>query len=123
VRRLTFELQRGNTAPRRARVALARFDHGLDGRRTEDAELLLTELVSNAVKHGEGSAVLVQFDREDRCFRAEVVDQGSGFEPLMRAREDPEVPGGWGLPLVETLADRWGAHVGSTHVWFELALQ
>jgi hypothetical protein len=30
--------------------------------------------------------------------------------------------GGWGLPLVEHLADRWGTFQGSTHVWFELDL-
>jgi anti-sigma regulatory factor (Ser/Thr protein kinase) len=122
VSRLTLDLERGRTAPRQARLALARFDHGLDARRTEDAELLLSELVSNAVKYGDGDTVRVQFDREDDCFRAEVVDQGSGFVPLIRAREDADTPGGWGLPLVDTLSDRWGAHEGSTHVWFELRL-
>jgi hypothetical protein len=51
--------------------------------------------------------------------RVEVVDQGAGFIPVARDRPVTEV-GGWGLHLVETLADRWGVHEGSTHVWFEI---
>jgi hypothetical protein len=50
----------------------------------------------------------------------EVVDQGSGFVPVARDRPATEA-GGWGLHLVETLANRWGVHEGSTHVWFEIS--
>jgi anti-sigma regulatory factor (Ser/Thr protein kinase) len=119
-RRLTVELGRAATAPHDAREALARFDHGLPPRRGEDAELLVSELVSNAVKYGDGRDISVHFERDDGCFRAEVVDQGDGFAVTLRS--DPDTPGGWGLPLVDTLSDRWGAHRGSTHVWFEIAL-
>ena len=87
-----------------------------------DAELLVSELVSNAVKYGGDGDVAVHFERHDGRFRTEVVDQGDGLLFSERDRGDLETPGGWGLPLVETLSDRWGAHKGSTHVWFEMVL-
>jgi anti-sigma regulatory factor (Ser/Thr protein kinase) len=121
-KRVTVEFNRVRTAPSQARAALAQFDHGLSTERRQDAELLLSELVSNAVKYGDGPALRVHFERADGRFRSEVVDEGDGFIRVLRDRDDVYTPGGWGLPLVETLSDRWGAHAGSTHVWFELAL-
>jgi anti-sigma regulatory factor (Ser/Thr protein kinase) len=120
-KRLTIELRRTPAAPGFARAAFARFDHGLPSGRKHDAELLLSEVVSNAVKYG-GGDVSVHFERHDGRFRTEVVDQGDGFIATLRAHEDVYTPGGWGLPLVQTLSDRWGAHEGSTHVWFEFKL-
>ena len=121
-KRLTVEFDRVRTAPRQAREAFAAFDHGLAPERRYDAELLLSELVTNAVKYGDGQELQVHFERDDGCFRSEVVDEGDGFIRNLRDRDDVYTPGGWGLPLVETLSDRWGAHEGSTHVWFEMAL-
>jgi anti-sigma regulatory factor (Ser/Thr protein kinase) len=121
-RRLTAKLRHTRTAPRVARARLAEFDHGLRPRRFCDAELLLSELVSNAVKYGGDGDIRVTLERDAGRFRAEVVDQGDGLTATVRNRVDPHAPGGWGLPLVDTLADRWGAHEGSTHVWFEFAL-
>ena len=120
--RLTTQLQREPTAPRMARQRLASFEHGLPEERLIDAELLISELVSNAVKYGGDGDISVIYERDDGCFRTEVVDQGDGFAAVLRDREDASSPGGWGLPLVRTLSDRWGAHEGSTHVWFEFAL-
>ncbi len=40
--------------------------------------------------------------------------------PVARIGASDEA-GGWGLHLVETLAESWGVREGSTHVWFELA--
>ena len=120
-RRLTTQLPLERTAPRQARAELADFDHGLPTERLCDAELLLSELVSNAVKHGDGDIAVI-FERDEGRFRTEVVDQGNGFIAALRERNDRHTPGGWGLPLVQTLSDRWGAHEGSTHVWFEFAL-
>jgi anti-sigma regulatory factor (Ser/Thr protein kinase) len=120
-KRLTVQLRRARNAPHQARVALAEFDHNLPSGRLNDAELLLSELVSNAVKYGEGGISAI-FERHYGRFRAEVVDQGDGFVAALHERHDVFTPGGWGLPLVQTLSDRWGAHAGSTHVWFELAV-
>jgi anti-sigma regulatory factor (Ser/Thr protein kinase) len=121
-RRLTTHLPRVETAPSAARATLKDFEHGLRSERLCDAELLLSELVSNAVKYGGEGDLSVIFERDDGRFRTEVVDQGDGFIAPLRDRGDVDTPGGWGLPLVQTLSDRWGAHQGSTHVWFEFAL-
>jgi anti-sigma regulatory factor (Ser/Thr protein kinase) len=120
--RLTTRLPRAQTSPSEARATLMDFEHGLPGERLCDAELLLSELVSNAVKYGGEGDISVIFERDDGRFRTEVVDQGDGFIAPVRDRSDVGTPGGWGLPLVQTLSDRWGAHRGSTHVWFEIAL-
>ncbi len=121
-RRLTVHLRHARTSPRVARERLADFNHGLPARRLCDAELLVSELVSNAVKYGGDGDISVTFERADGRFRTEVVDQGKGFLAVLRDRGEVHTPGGWGLPLVQTLSDRWGAHEGSTHVWFEFAL-
>jgi anti-sigma regulatory factor (Ser/Thr protein kinase) len=121
-RRLTTDLPRVQTSPSAARATLMDFEHGLPSERLSDAELLLSELVSNAVKYGGEGDISVIFERDDGRFRTEVVDQGDGFIAPVRDCSDVNTPGGWGLPLVQTLSDRWGAHQGSTHVWFEFAL-
>jgi hypothetical protein len=52
--------------------------------------------------------------------RGEVVDDGAGFEAEVREHGVEELRGR-GLWLVATMADKWGIHDGSSHVWFELA--
>jgi anti-sigma regulatory factor (Ser/Thr protein kinase) len=71
------------------------------------------------VKYGGDGSVRLEVDADSDRFRVEVIDSGSGFE--ITERTDGQ-EGGWGLPLVEHLADRWGTFQGSTHVWFELDL-
>jgi signal transduction histidine kinase len=87
----------------------------------DQARLLISEVVSNAVKHGDGPVVRVLLDGvQGGELRCEVTDEGHGFVP--KARDKPSTAeGGWGLHLVETLSRRWGVREGSTHVWFELA--
>jgi hypothetical protein len=51
--------------------------------------------------------------------RAEVIDEGSGFERIVRDNTLDQL-GGWGLHLVEAESSRWGVHEGTTHVWFEI---
>jgi hypothetical protein len=50
---------------------------------------------------------------------AEVIDEGSGFERIVRDNTLDQL-GGWGLHLVEAESSRWGVHEGTTHVWFEI---
>ncbi len=85
--------------------------------------LLLSELVSNAVSHGgAGDAERIELELRATADRVglEVSDPGPGFTPRARERELDE-PGGWGLVLVDQMAERWGVvHDGRTRVWFEL---
>jgi anti-sigma regulatory factor (Ser/Thr protein kinase) len=79
-------------------------------------------VVTNAIRHGGGDDALVRLRilEQDEHVRVEVRDPGAGFTPP-DMDPDPERAGGWGLWLVEQLADRWGiSNQGGTCVWFEL---
>ena len=118
--RMTLELPREPRSPARARAALGGFRLNLAAKKYETAELLVSELVSNAVKYGgEGPLELVVVSQPG-SLRVEVTDRGAGFAAEPRDTRDVHTPGGWGLHLVETLADDWGSFEGSTHVWFEM---
>jgi len=113
-------IRRDPQAPASARRAVEDFAETVEPALVPDVKLLVSELITNSVKYGGEGEVTLQL-RSDRPghIRAEVVDQGSGFVPVARDRPATDA-GGWGLHLVETLADRWGVHEGSTHVWFEI---
>lgn len=115
---LQLMLRRDRAAAAEARRGLegAPLPGGADARRT--TALLTTELVNNAVLHGQGEEIRLDVRRTRDRLRVEVTDDGNGFDPRRRAvREDP---GGWGLEMVAALSSDWGMHEGSTHVWFEL---
>lgn len=116
---LSVDIARDVRAPAAARRAVERLSF-LERETLDDVKLLVSELVTNAIKYGEGAVHLnVMSSGADRV-RVEVVDGGGGFVvPKVRDRPATEV-GGWGLPTVEAIADRWGVYEGSTHVWFEL---
>jgi PAS domain S-box-containing protein len=85
--------------------------------------LLVSEVVSNAVRHGGRSAdgdgrVRLRVVGLAEHVRVEVRDDGDGFEPEMRTG-GPD--GGFGLVLVERFAARWGVdrEPGGVCVWFE----
>jgi signal transduction histidine kinase len=116
----TFDIARDDRAPVAARHALDEISDELDPAVMEDARLLVTELVTNSVRHGKGDQVQLIPDVPERdCLRCEVIDDGHGFLPIGRAADSTD-EGGWGLYLVEKLAETWGVREGSTHVWFEL---
>lgn len=117
-------IRRDPGAPASARRALDRFAaDALDPALVPDTKLLVSELITNSVKYGgDGEVRLQLLSEHPGHVRVEVVDQGSGFVPVRRDRPATDI-GGWGLHLVETLADRWGVHEGSTHVWFEIERQ
>jgi anti-sigma regulatory factor (Ser/Thr protein kinase) len=90
---------------------------------SEVAELLTSELVTNALVHTEEGAVLTA-TVGPRALRVEVRDfVGHGRQP--RPRAPRESTNGRGLVLVESLADDWGVRpceVGKS-VWFELGAE
>ncbi|HET6506040.1 MAG TPA: ATP-binding protein [Baekduia sp.] len=117
---VSVAIDRDITAPAAARRAVERFGASLDPGVVPDVKLLVSELISNAVKYGREGVVRLVLRSEDPCHvHVEVVDQGVGFVPAARDRPKTE-PGGWGLHMVEALTQRWGVREGSTHVWFEI---
>jgi anti-sigma regulatory factor (Ser/Thr protein kinase) len=113
-------------APRAAEAARRSVDSlrvGLDDGMVDDAVLLVSELVTNSVRHaglGRNETIRVQVHRDPSSLRVEVTDPGRGFRPAeLRAAAGSE--GGWGLRLLDRIADRWGvAGDDVTRVWFEL---
>ncbi len=118
---IKLNLEGGPEAAARARRGLARLRGELDSPTLESLRLLVTELVSNAVRHAGVPTVDLLVLVTEPAVRVEVLDQGPGFEPERR-RRDPDPEGGWGLFLVERMADRWGVSCESrgTRVWFEI---
>jgi anti-sigma regulatory factor (Ser/Thr protein kinase) len=107
------------SAARAARVArnlLEQHLPALPAMRRPDARLLVSELVTNAFRHGKPPITLV-VEVSDERVRVEVADAGGGRP---QRRPDPGPEGGWGLLLVERVSDRWGVADGSTSVWFEI---
>ena len=118
-----FELAGGAYAPTAARLAIDGLDDRLDSVLLSDVRLLVSEVVTNSVKHAgagpDDSITMAVVIRPD-VVRIEVSDLGEGFEPST-SDPDPEQDSGWGLFLVEQIADRWGVRSeGGTSVWFEL---
>jgi serine/threonine-protein kinase RsbW len=92
----------------------------LEGDRLETLRLLVSELVTNAVRHGDHVHSLEIRATWGEHVRVEVIGHGQRFAPPPRSH-DAEEPGGYGLYLVGTLAGRWGVESDdSTTVWFEL---
>jgi anti-sigma regulatory factor (Ser/Thr protein kinase) len=84
------------------------------------ARLVVTELVTNAFRHGRG-AIELRAELTAERLRLHVVDEGEGAVPQIR-EEGGGPDGGWGLQIVEALTTRWGAFEGTTHVWADLPL-
>jgi anti-sigma regulatory factor (Ser/Thr protein kinase) len=114
-------LERTVEAPARARARVRELLDRLGPDRTEDATLLISELVTNAVKYGpEHGEIRVIVDEQPGATRFTVHDTGAGPLPEMRPPDRlPHQGGGHGLRLVDTISDRWGVERGSTRVWFE----
>lgn len=113
------ELPRNRSAGAHARRLLEELAAGtLDVGELGRAKLLVSELVNNAVLHGQG-AIVVRADLNEDRLHVEVIDEGFGFEREVR-EQDGEVLGGRGLRLVDSESSRWGVHEGTTHVWFEI---
>jgi anti-sigma regulatory factor (Ser/Thr protein kinase) len=116
---LTLSPEPRSVAQARTRV-LEALGPELDDRKVETVRLLISELVTNAVRHGDGGTPVKLHARWNSCLRVEVMDHGHGFTPAPRTGPVDE-PGGYGLFLVGTLADRWGVDSNDrTTVWFEL---
>ncbi|WP_432146418.1 ATP-binding protein [Streptomyces sp. bgisy084] len=125
---VTFRLSRRRSSVRRARALLYAVlgDWGADQDVSETGELVLSELVTNALRvpvpRDRLVGVRIAWLRDDGLLRLEVSDAGDG-KPEVRTPGEDET-GGRGLLLVDALAHRWGCEeracgIGKT-VWAEL---
>ncbi len=120
---ISVRLEGGEYAAASARRALGRLRGDLDPPLMETMRLLVTELVANSVKHAGADAIDLRVIVTQPAVWAEVGDFGPGFEPSGRAgRNGEDDERGWGLFLVERLAERWGVNRegNTTRVWFEM---
>jgi anti-sigma regulatory factor (Ser/Thr protein kinase) len=118
VNEITTTLPRSPGSARLARDVVAECTEDLRPDQREDALLLTSELVANALSHGKG-VVTLSVVRKPRHLLVEVADQGDG---AIEMTPKPSSLGGWGLRVVDEVADDWGVRPGSTRVWFRLAL-
>jgi serine phosphatase RsbU (regulator of sigma subunit)/anti-sigma regulatory factor (Ser/Thr protein kinase) len=124
---IELELEPAPESAPRARQAFSALREELAPDVYADLALVLTELVTNGIRHGRtarGESIRVRAALASRMLRIEVTDHGPGFEPG-RPRPAADGSGGWGLFIARRLADRWGVdRDGSlTTVWIEKDLE
>jgi anti-sigma regulatory factor (Ser/Thr protein kinase) len=122
----TFELSGGRDAPRAVRSRFGELlSQHLDEDDLLDVIVLISELITNAVRHGradERETIVVHVAIAPHVLRVEVCDAGPGFEPPAVPRPRPE-GGGNGLVLLARMSSSWGVACDTgTCVWFERAL-
>jgi anti-sigma regulatory factor (Ser/Thr protein kinase) len=107
----TLELPRHAGCAGIARLVVSAHGAGLGAELQKNARLMVSELVTNAFRHGSGQISLT-VSSDATGIRAQVDDEGT------ITRTDS---GGYGLRFVERLADSWGVEAGNSRVWFTLA--
>jgi anti-sigma regulatory factor (Ser/Thr protein kinase) len=102
-----------------ARLFLDRVQDDVSEQALENARLLVSELIANAVEHVQEDGELeLRIALSDGVLRVEVLDPGPGFEPRPRPADSDR---GWGLHFTNRLATRWAADRDErARVWFEL---
>jgi anti-sigma regulatory factor (Ser/Thr protein kinase) len=118
-------LPTGSAAPGAARVVIAHCLTGLVSQRIlSDVALLVSELVTNSLVHGElqdGDTVVVRVYLAADTLRVEVENPGTGGVIASGPRDGRSRRGGFGFHLVDRLATRWGVtRAGRTNAWFEM---
>jgi anti-sigma regulatory factor (Ser/Thr protein kinase) len=88
-----------------------------------DLTLLVTELINNGVRHAagrDGGFITVEVLVSEKRIRVDVRDGGNGFAKPQLPTPGEERANGWGLYLVDALADRWGMDRNQAAVWLEV---
>jgi anti-sigma regulatory factor (Ser/Thr protein kinase) len=117
---LVLPYHAASVATARAAVRNSLRRHGISDARTEDAALVVSELVANCVRHGQAlpdGTLLVQWQVMPAEVLVEVTDGGGG-EPVLRGA-DLDAAGGRGLAVIDAVARRWGTRYDArgTTVW------
>jgi anti-sigma regulatory factor (Ser/Thr protein kinase) len=116
-----FDVPLGPQAAEAARRATRTVLHGWgyrDRSWLDSVELVVSELVSNAVRHGGGCRSLDLQAHEDHV----TVGAADGSPIVPRRRDEPDSDGGRGVFIIEALSARWGVHDhhGGKRVWVQL---
>lgn len=109
------------SAARARRLVLQALDAWCLPQLADAATLVLSELVSNAVRHAQGDGMRVNVTRlSERRVRVSVLDRDS-TRPRVQAQDPTEVRGR-GLFIVDSEAARWGVNLlpGGKRVWADL---
>jgi signal transduction histidine kinase len=115
MREVTLRIESNVKAPSKSRSHLAPMKPTLEPR-YEDVLLIVSELVSNSVRHSKSTEIDLTVSTQDGRIRVEVSDDGPGF-----THETPRGEG-MGLAIVEKLSERWGlVSDGRFTVWAELS--
>jgi serine/threonine-protein kinase RsbW len=113
-------------APGAARMVVASLRGRVPASVLDPAQLVVSELVTNSVRHSgasAGASVVVRVQLTDCMVRLEVSDPGCAGVIAPRA-PDLRRGGGFGLNIVGTFSERWGLEriaAGGTRVWAQLA--
>jgi serine/threonine-protein kinase RsbW len=123
--RIRLRLPAEPIAPRMGRRQMEQLERYADRAVVDEIQLLVSELITNSLKHAglrEGDSIHVNVDVNPQAIRVSVQDPGPGFRaPVLPPKANAS---GWGLLLVERIADEWGVHRrrgDRTEVWFEVA--
>jgi anti-sigma regulatory factor (Ser/Thr protein kinase) len=121
-----FDLPRSLEAPGLGRHLLTRALEEVSEPALQDILLVLTELVTNSVRHspaGPERAVEVGLTIDHGMLTLEVCDPGWGIDTDIVPEPRGLEGGGWGLVLVDRLSTRWGVRANDHMcVWAEFDL-
>jgi anti-sigma regulatory factor (Ser/Thr protein kinase) len=124
---VSFTVPGGKRAAGVARRSVLSSKVGVPGVMRQRLALLLSELVTNAIQHGGAGpheTIQVRLSSTPKRVRVEVHDPGPHDEvPTDRLEAET---GGYGLLLVDRLADGWGreqTNAGGSLAWFELDVE
>jgi anti-sigma regulatory factor (Ser/Thr protein kinase) len=109
-------------APSEARHAVGGLAPDVDTALVRDVQLLVSELVTNSVRHsGSADPIRLRVWAGRGGLKVEITDGGRGFD-AGGDHTGHESEGGRGLIILEALAERWGVSRDTrARVWFELA--
>jgi anti-sigma regulatory factor (Ser/Thr protein kinase) len=114
-------------APTSARASLSTLEPFLGGELLQSLRLLITELMTNCIRHAgvdEHTAIGLEVCLSPDRLRCVVADPGPGFERPEVIQQHADRPGGFGLVILDSIADHWGLTRDELfRVWFDVDVQ